>query len=66
MEYRAVFKRHELKYLMDSEQAEAVQEALEEHLVPDRYWRSTVRNVYYDTPDYLLARRSIERPMYRL
>ena len=65
MEYRAVFKRHELKYLMDSEQAEAVQEALEEHLVPDRYWRSTVRNVYYDIPDYLLARRSIERPMYK-
>ena len=65
MEYKAVFKRHELKYLMDEEQAGAVREALEEHMVPDRYWRSTVRNVYYDTPDFLLARRSIERPMYK-
>ena len=65
MEYRSVFKRYELKYLMDSEQASAVRRALEENMVHDRYAFSSIRNVYFDTPSYLLARRSIEKPMYK-
>ncbi len=60
-----VFKRRELKYLMDGDQAETVRKALEERMVPDRYPRSSVRSLYYDTDSFLLARRSIERPLYK-
>ncbi|MBO4798777.1 MAG: polyphosphate polymerase domain-containing protein [Candidatus Methanomethylophilaceae archaeon] len=59
------FKRYELKYLMDEEQAEAVQRALDSRMVPDRYPHSSVRSLYYDTDSFLLARRSIEKPLYK-
>ena len=31
----------------------------------DKYGRTTIRNIYYDTDDYLLIRRSIEKPVYK-
>ncbi|MBQ3685955.1 MAG: polyphosphate polymerase domain-containing protein [Candidatus Methanomethylophilaceae archaeon] len=65
MEYKSVFKRYELKYLMDEDQAAAVRDSLTEHMAHDRYGHSVIRNVYLDTPDFLLARRSIERPLYK-
>ena len=32
---------------------------------PDKYGRSTIRNVYYDTENHRLIRRSLERPLYK-
>ena len=60
-----MFKRYELKYLMDEGQKDAVMEAINANMVPDSYGHSTVRNIYLDTPDFLLARRSIARPLYK-
>ncbi len=60
-----VFKRYELKYLMNEEQKDAVNEALQEHMVLDKYGRSSIRNIYFDTDDFKIARRSIERPVYK-
>lgn len=60
-----VFKRHELKYLMDTEQTKAVYKALGEHMVLDKYGHSSIRNIYFDTDDFLLIRRSIEKPPYK-
>ena len=31
----------------------------------DQYGRTVIRNLYYDTPTYLLIRRSIEKPAYK-
>lgn len=31
----------------------------------DEYGKSTICNIYFDTPDNLLVRRSIERPVYK-
>ena len=31
----------------------------------DKYGRTTIRNLYFDTDDYLLIRRSIEKPIYK-
>ncbi len=59
------FKRRELKYLITNEQRERIKEAMRDFTVPDEYGRSTIRNVYYDTPDMLLIRRSIEKPVYK-
>lgn len=64
-EYKMVFKRYELKYLMNEDQRNAVYEALEKNMVLDKYGRSEIRNVYYDTDSFLLIRRSIEKPIYK-
>ncbi len=65
MAYKMVFKRYELKYLMNEQQTKAVYAALKEHMVLDKYGHSSIRNIYFDTDDFLLARRSISRPLYK-
>ena len=32
---------------------------------PDAYGRTTIRNLYYDTPSYRLVRQSLEKPVYK-
>ena len=63
--YQAVFKRYELKYLLTQEQKQIVLHAMEPYMQLDKYGRTTIRNIYYDTDDYLLIRRSIEKPVYK-
>lgn len=65
MAYQTVFRRYELKYLLTPEQKNAVQQTMEPYMERDPYGRSTVRNVYFDTENYRLVRRSIERPVYK-
>lgn len=65
MAYQAVFERYELKYLLDKEQKERIVEAVRPHMELDRYGKTTIRNVYFDTKDYRLIRRSIEKPLYK-
>ena len=59
------FKRVEMKYMLDSEKKAAFIEALGDRLVPDDYPESDIMNIYYDTMDYHLARKSLERPIYK-
>ncbi len=59
------FKRYEIKYLITQEQMEKILNACEEYIKPDEYGRSTICNIYYDTPDSLLIRRSLEGPLYK-
>lgn len=65
MDYQKIFKRYELKYLAADEQLCAVLCAMENHMQPDAYWKSTVRSLYFDTDNYRLARHSIEHPEYK-
>ena len=65
MAYQAVFTRCELKYILTSEQREAVLTAMDPHMIPDEFCHSTVRNIYFDTDNYRLIRRSIEKPVYK-
>ena len=60
-----VFKRYELKYMITLEQKKRLQVAMSPYMELDRYGRSTIRNVYFDTDDYRLIRRSIEKPAYK-
>ena len=60
-----VFKRHEIKYQLTNDQRERLERAMRAHMVPDEYGPSTVRNIYFDTPTHLLARRSAEHPLYK-
>lgn len=65
MAYQSVFKRYELKYLLTPQQQEAVIAAMANHMAPDRYGLTTIRNLYFDTDNYRLIRRSIEKPVYK-
>lgn len=60
-----VFRRRELKYLLDPAQRQALEVLIREHMVPDKFGHSTVCNLYFDTPDYRLIRRSLEKPVYK-
>lgn len=65
MKNQMIFQRYELKYLMSFRQRQAVLDAMAPYMVPDEYSHSSIRNLYLDTPDYRLIRRSLERPVYK-
>ncbi|MBC8536027.1 polyphosphate polymerase domain-containing protein [Feifania hominis] len=60
-----VFRRMEKKYLLSAEQCARFLEACSPHIQPNAYGRYTVLNCYCDTPDDLLVRRSMERPVFK-
>ena len=60
-----VFKRYEIKYQLSDIQRSRLERVMAQHMVPDKFGPSTVRNIYYDTPTHLLARRSAEHPFYK-
>lgn len=60
-----VFKRYEIKYLMDRRQRDAVLKAMEPYMSIDKYGHSSIRNIYYDTPNFQLIRESLEKPVYK-
>ena len=59
------FKRYEIKYMLTRAQREKLLQAMAGHLALDQYGHHTIRNVYFDTDSFLLARRSLEKPLYR-
>lgn len=59
------FRRIEKKFWMSTAKQELLLPLLEAHLRPDAYGETTVCNVYYDTADFALIRRSIERPFFK-
>ena len=65
MAYQTVFKRYELKYMLTLEQKERVLAAMTPYMKLDKYGRTTIRNLYFDTDTYLLIRRSIEKTTYK-
>lgn len=65
MKHQMIFQRYEFKYLMDAPQLQAILDAMAPHMVPDEYSHSSIRNLYLDTPDFRLIRRSLEKPVYK-
>ena len=62
---KSIFKRHELKYLVSAEQREFIESKFARYMIPDEHGESTICNIYYDTPDFRLIRRSLEKPVYK-
>ena len=60
-----VFKRYELKYLLSPVQKDRILTAMQPHMALDRYGRTIIRNIYMDTDNFRLIRRSIEKPAYK-
>lgn len=65
MEYQAVFKRYEMKYLMTKRQKKTVLNAMLPYMKLDGYGHTTIRNIYFDTDNFRLVRNSIEKPVYK-
>ena len=59
------FKRYEEKYLLTKKQQEAILHGMKEYMQPDIYGETTNCNIYYDTDNWELIRKSIEKPMYK-
>lgn len=62
---QTVFNRVEKKYKLSEERFHALMEDLMEYMEVDEFGKHTICNIYYDTPDDLLIRRSIEKPVYK-
>ena len=65
MSYQAIFKRYEIKYMLTRQQKARLLRAMAEHMALDEYGRTTICNLYFDTPSYRLIRRSLEKPAYK-
>lgn len=63
--YQTVFQRKEVKYLLSAQQLQALLPVIRQHMEPDRFPHSSIGSLYYDTPDYRLIRRSLEKPEYK-
>jgi len=65
MAHQVKFERNELKYLITLDQKNKILETINQYMLLDNYGRTIIRNIYFDTPDYRLIRRSIEKPIYK-
>lgn len=65
MKNQTIFKRYEIKYILSHSQKEKIQKYIQYYMREDEFGRSTICNVYYDTEDNILVRRSIEKPVYK-
>ena len=65
MNYQTTFKRYELKYLLTPAQKALILQVMQPHMALDRYGRTAIRNIYFDTENFRLIRRSLEKPAYK-
>ena len=65
MEAQKIFKRYEYKYMLTLEQQTELKELMKQYMIADAFGKSTICNLYFDTPQYLLIRRSIENHVYK-
>lgn len=59
------FKRKEMKYLLNKEQYEGFMNRIRDMAKVDDYGRTSILNIYFDTPDFRLIRASLEKPVYK-
>lgn len=62
---QSVFNRYEKKYLMPEKIYLELRCALRPYMQEDQYGLHTICNIYYDTPQWELIRKSIEKPIYK-
>lgn len=60
-----VFNRYEKKYLLPEPIYLALRKQLKPYMNEDCYGLHTICNIYYDTEDNYLVRRSIDKPAYK-
>ena len=51
--------------MLTAPQYQQIASALADYTVPDTYGQTDIYTIYYDTPDFLLIRRSLEKPVFK-
>lgn len=65
MAYSTVFRRYELKFIISVRQRDLIKKEMSQYMTGDSFGKSVIRNIYFDTPDFRLIRRSVEKPAYK-
>lgn len=65
MDKNKIFRRIETKYLLNKKQYDKLMKKLDNYLVKDKYYKSTICNIYFDTDNYDLIINSINKPEYK-
>lgn len=65
MEPIEVFRRYELKYMIEEKQYRELMNLVYRYMDEDEFHLSSIYNIYYDTDTYLLIRNSLEKPVYK-
>lgn len=65
MDKNKIFRRIETKYLLNKKQYNKLMKKLESYIVKDKYYKSTICNIYFDTDNYDLIINSINKPEYK-
>lgn len=60
-----VFKRVEQKYLLTEEQFLILQDVMVEYFEKDKFYKTTIYNIYFDNDNNDLIINSIEKPIYK-
>jgi len=60
-----IFERYETKYLLSEKKYKMLKQRLQDKLSIDNFGRTTICNIYFDTPEHLLIRTSLEKPIYK-
>jgi hypothetical protein len=63
--YQGTFKRYEMKYLLDEKKYKQLRQRLQNMLNVDNFGKTTICNIYFDTPDHELIKTSLEKPIYK-
>lgn len=65
MKAKTTFRRLEKKFILTKDQFLRIKEETDKRFDPDEYGETKICNLYFDTPSYLLVRRSIEKPVFK-
>ena len=60
-----VFNRKEIKFVLTNDTYIKLLERLKDKIVKDTYYKSTICNIYFDTDNYDLILKSLDKPIYK-
>ena len=60
-----IIDRFEIKYLLNKCDYNLLINKINDYLVKDKYFKETIYNIYFDSDDYYLINRSLEKPIYK-
>lgn len=59
------FMRYEEKYFITKEKIQNLLSKLSEYMISDEYGKTSICNIYYDTPDWRVVRASMGKPVFK-
>ena len=62
---KETFERTEKKYVLSLEKYISLMKRLDQYLIEERYFKSSIRSIYYDNDNYQMINRSMECPFYK-